>query len=198
MAPHPHLHPTPAPHTCTSHLHPTSTSRVDHSCCLRRWADHSAAACCCRPPHLRPTPRTPHPVQIVPVVDGCVLTTGVRSVPLAGAAVSAAVESAMRARGEALPPRGSAAAAATVRRAKEANCYVCAEVRECVCVWSRRCGHGCGSVGVRPTLRQQPQQRKRKVNNGPNSGNNKAIAIAAATSNTSEAATTCMPLAAAM
>ncbi|KAG1681527.1 hypothetical protein FOA52_014033 [Chlamydomonas sp. UWO 241] len=67
--------------------------------------------------------------QVVPVLEGCVVQSGVRPTPVGGAALTAYVEGAMRARGDAgLPPSGSAGCVDAARRTKEACCYVCAEV----------------------------------------------------------------------
>jgi len=63
--------------------------------------------------------------HVVPVVDGFVAGSCVRSLPLAGASVTSFVQRLLRERGEPIPPELSMEAA---RQVKEAHCYVCQDM----------------------------------------------------------------------
>mmetsp|Transcript_19254 Transcript_19254/g.53706 ORF Transcript_19254/g.53706 Transcript_19254/m.53706 type:complete len:402 (+) Transcript_19254:204-1409(+) len=63
--------------------------------------------------------------HVVPVVDGYVASSCVRSMPIAGASVTAQVQKLLRERGEPIPPELSMEAA---KQVKEQHCYVCSDV----------------------------------------------------------------------
>lgn len=63
--------------------------------------------------------------HIVPVADGYVIGSAIKSIPIAGRDLTLFVQQLMRERGENIPPEDSLEVA---RRIKEAYCYTCADI----------------------------------------------------------------------
>ncbi|CAK9276273.1 unnamed protein product [Sphagnum jensenii] len=63
--------------------------------------------------------------HVVPVADGYVIGSSIKSIPVAGRDLSIFVQQLMRERGERVPPEDSLDVA---RRVKEAYCYTCADI----------------------------------------------------------------------
>ena len=63
--------------------------------------------------------------HVIPVADGFVIASSIKSVPIAGRDLTAFVQQLMRERGEPVPPE---AALDVARRVKEQHCYVCSDV----------------------------------------------------------------------
>ena len=63
--------------------------------------------------------------HVIPVADGFVIASSIKSVPIAGRDLTAFVQQLMRERGEPVPPESALEVA---RRVKEQHCYVCSDV----------------------------------------------------------------------
>lgn len=63
--------------------------------------------------------------HVVPVADGYVMGSSIKSIPIAGRDLTLFVQQLMRERGEPVPPEDSLDIA---RRVKEAHCYTCADI----------------------------------------------------------------------
>jgi hypothetical protein len=63
--------------------------------------------------------------HVIPVADGFVIASSIKSVPIAGRDLTAFVQQLMRERGEPVPPESALEVA---RRVKEQHCYVCSDI----------------------------------------------------------------------